>query len=75
MSTDFDKPMKDVVIVISDSHEGDEGAHYSSSKVFRFDLVGRDEDFIRYIMDYQPAGDHTGIIEGEKLVAEVNDGQ
>ncbi len=64
--------MKDVVIVVSDSHEGDENVHYAASQVFRFDLVGDVGDFVDYVMKYQPEGQHTGIIEGSKLVSDRN---
>ena len=74
MSVDYNKEqLKDVILTISFVQEGDEGHDYAATKVFRFDLLGRDEDFITYLMDYQPGGDHTGIIDGSVLVGQELD--
>ena len=58
--------LKDVVIVVTDSYEGDEGGHYAQSQVFRFDLEGSVEAFTDYLLKYRP------IIHAERLVAEVD---
>jgi len=53
--------MKDVIVIISNIGETDQGHKYPYTKVYRYDFDGDDEELIKHIEQ------HNNIIEGGQM--------